>query len=142
MKTHIKFIIKTFFKSLFFVISILISLVFILNLLTELDFFKETEVDIYFLIFVSLLNSPSLLFEIFPFIFLITAQLFFIKMFNNNEINIFKYSGLKNSRILYLIGLISFLTGIFLSSIFYNLSSNLKNLYLGIKLITPLMVSI
>ena len=50
MKTHIKFIIKTFFKSLFFVISILISLVFILNLLTELDFFKETEVDIYFLI--------------------------------------------------------------------------------------------
>ena len=118
MKTHIKFIIKTFFKSLFFVISILISLVFILNLLTELDFFKETEVDIYFLIFVSLLNSPSLLFEILPFIFLITAQLFFIKMFNNNEINIFKYSGLKNSRILYLIGLISFLTGIFLSTIF------------------------
>ena len=101
MKTHIKFIIITFFKSLFFVISILISLVFILNLLTELDFFKETEVGIYFLIFVSLLNSPSLLFEILPFIFLITAQLFFIKMFNNNEINIFKYSGLKNSRILY-----------------------------------------
>ena len=133
MKTHIRFIITTFFKSLFFVISILISLVFILNLLTELDFFKETEVGIYFLVFVSLLNSPSLLFEILPFIFLITAQLFFIKMFNNNEINIFKYSGLKNSRILYILGLISFITGIFLSTIFYNLSSNLKNLYLEIK---------
>ena len=80
MKTYIKFIIKTFFNSLLFVFLIMISLVFILNLLTELDFFKEIEVDIYFPIFLSLLNSPSMIFEIFPFIFLITTQLFFIKL--------------------------------------------------------------
>jgi len=32
----------------------------------------------------------------FPFIFLIATQFFFLKLFNNDEINIFKYSGLKN----------------------------------------------
>ena len=133
MKTYIKFIIKTFFNSLLFVFLIMISLVFILNLLTELDFFKEIEVDIYFPIFLSLLNSPSMIFEIFPFIFLITTQLFFIKLFNNNEINIFKYSGLKNSKIIIVLGTASVIAGIIISTIFYNLSSNLKNFYLELK---------
>ena len=133
MKTYIKFIIKTFLNSLLFVFLIMISLVFILNLLTELDFFKEIEVDIYFPIFLSLLNSPSMIFEIFPFIFLITTQLFFIKLFNNNEINIFKYSGLKNSKIIIVLGTASVIAGIIISTIFYNLSSNLKNFYLELK---------
>ena len=133
MKTYIKFIINSFLSSLMFVFLIMISLVFILNLLTELDFFKEIEVDIYFPLFLSLLNSPAMIFEIFPFIFLITAQLFFIKLFNNNEINIFKYSGLKNSKILTILGITSVIAGIIISTIFYNLSSNLKNIYLELK---------
>ena len=54
------------------------SLVYILNLLSELDFFKELTVDIYFPLFLSLLNSPDMIFEIFPFIILITTQLFLL----------------------------------------------------------------
>ena len=65
MKTYIKFILFTFFKSLFFVSAVMISLVFILNLLSELDFFKELDIEIYFPLFLSLLNSPDMLFEIF-----------------------------------------------------------------------------
>ena len=68
--------------------------------------------------FFSILNSPALVFEMFPFIFLITTQLFFIKLFENKEIDIFKYSGLKNSKILIILSTISFITvtnyGIFL----------------------------
>ena len=48
-----------------------------------------------------------MIFEMFPFIFLISTQFFFIKLFNNNEIQIFKYSGLKNSKILIIISLFS-----------------------------------
>ena len=59
-------------------------LVFILNLLSELEFFKEIDVEIYFTLFLSLLNSPATIFEMLPFILLITTQLFFIKLFNNN----------------------------------------------------------
>ena len=72
-------------------------------------------------------------FEMFPFIFLITTQFFFNNLFNNDEINIFKYSGLKNSKIFSILTFTTFLIGIIIISIFYNLSSNLKNLYLGLK---------
>ena len=55
----------------------MISLVFILNLLSELEFFKNEDVTIGFTIFLSLINSPALIFEMFPFIMLITIQLFY-----------------------------------------------------------------
>ena len=69
----------------------------------------------------------------FPFILLISIQLFFVKFFENKEIDIFKYSGLKNSKILTVISILSFLTGLFVIILFYNFSSNLKNLYLDLK---------
>ena len=133
MKTYIKFIITTFFRSLIFVSSIILSLVFILNILAELEFFKDLNIDNNFLLFLAVLNSPDLLFQMFPFIFLISTQLFFIKLFNNNEIEIFKYSGLKNSKILNILSGLSILTGIIITLLFYNFSSNLKNLYLELK---------
>ena len=96
MRVYIKFLSKIFLKSLVFVFMIITSLVFILNILSELEFFKNEEVGINFTLFLSLINSPIQIFELFPFIMLITVQLFFIKIFENKEIDIFKYSGLKN----------------------------------------------
>ena len=133
MKVYIKFLLSIFSKSLFYVISIMFSLIFILNLLTELEFFKEIEVGIAFPILLSLLNSPSMIFEMLPFIFLITTQLFFIKLFNNNEIEIFKYSGLKNSSILRIYSVITLITAIILTIIIYNFSAIFKNFYLDQK---------
>ena len=133
MNVYTKFLTILFLKSLIFVTMITISLVFVLNLLSELDFFKNINIETYFLLFLSVLNSPSMLFEIFPFILLITTQLFFIKLFNNNEIEVFKYSGLKNSRILGIVSITALLVGLIIATLFYNLSSNLKNFYLELK---------
>ena len=133
MKTYIKFISLIYLKSLFFVFFIMTSLVFILNLLSEMEFFKNESVTVSFTLFLSLLNSPSLIFEMFPFIMLITIQLFFIKIFENKELDIFKYSGLKNSSIIYIISVLSIITGILTVSLFYNVSSNMKNIYLEFK---------
>ena len=74
-----------------------------------------------------------MIFEMLPFIFLITTQLFFIKLFNNNEIEIFKYSGLKNISILKIFSSIAIITGILLTIIFYNFSAIFKNFYLEEK---------
>ena len=109
------------------------SLIFILNLLSELDFFKDINVNSYYPIYLSLLNSPTFIFEMFPFIFLISTQLFFITLFNNNQLSIFKYSGLKNSKILFIISLMSFILGMVIVTLFYSLSSSLKNFYLDLK---------
>ena len=133
MKTYIKFLTNSFLKSFLFIISIIFCLILLINILTELEFFKNIDVNIFFTVYLSLLTSPSMIFEIFPFIILISTQLFFIKLFNNNEIQVFKYSGLKNSKILIIISFITFLLGILIITLFYNTSSNLKNLYLELK---------
>lgn len=109
MKVYLKFFSIIFFRSLFYVFLIMGSLVFLLNLLNELEFFKEKDVGNGYPLFLSLMNSPSQIFEMFPFILLITTQLFFIKLFDNKEIDIFKYSGLKNSKILIILSFLSFL---------------------------------
>ncbi|PHX88840.1 MAG: permease [Pelagibacteraceae bacterium] len=133
MNTYVKFLTYIFIKSFFYVFLIIISLIFIVNLLSELDFFKEIEVDTNLILFLTLLNSPATIMEIFPFIFFITTQLFFITLFNNNELEIFKYSGLKNSKILLILSILSFVGGILITLLFYNFSSNLKSFYLELK---------
>ena len=133
MSVHIKFLSKIFFKSIFYVLSITICLVYILNFLGELDFFQNKEIETHFTIFLATLNSPALIFDMFPFIYLIATQLFFIKLFNNNELFTFKYSGLKNSKIITILLILSLTTGFFIVSIFYYFSSNLKNFYLELK---------
>ncbi len=133
MKTYIKFLIITYLKSFINVFLIMLSLVFILNILKEIEFFSEKNVSSIYPLYLSLMSSPTIVFEMFPFIFLISTQFFFIKLFNNNEINIFKYSGLKNLNIIKILSVLSFALGIFIITIFYNLSSNLQSYYLEIK---------
>jgi len=133
MKVYIRFFSNIFFKSLLYVLCVMISLVFILNFLGELDFFQNIEIQTNFTIFLAILNSPSLIFDMFPFIFLITSQFFFIKLFNNNELITFKYSGLKNSKIIIIMLSLSLITGILITSVFYYFSSSAKNLYLELK---------
>ena len=133
MKINIKFLIKIFLQSFIFVTLVILSLVFIINFLGELEFFKKIETNTFFTLYLSLINSPAVLFELFPFIFLITTQLFFIRLFENNQIQIFKYSGFKNSRIFIVLSIVSLILGLIIISLFYNTSSNLKNHYLEMK---------
>ena len=133
MKTHLKFLTKIFLNSFLNIFLICFSLIFILNLLTELDFFKNIEVSTYFPIYLSLLNTPAFIFEMFPFIFLITTQLFFHDLGKNNQINTFKYSGLKNTKILIVINILTLFLGAIIITFYYNFSSNLKSFYLELK---------
>ena len=133
MNTYIKFIVFSFLKSFLNIFLIMFSLVLILNLLTELDFFKNINVSSYFTLYLSLLNSVSHVFEMLPFIFLISTQFFFINLFKNNELDIFKYSGLKNTSILKILSLTTLLMGILSVILLYNFASNLKNIYLELK---------
>jgi len=133
MKTYTKFLIYRFIKSFFNVFLIMITLVFILNILKEIEFLSNKEVNSLYPIYLSLMASPSIIFEMFPFVFLIATQFFFIKLFNNDEINIFKYSGLKNIKIINILSFVSFFIGLLTITVFYSLSSNLQHYYLQVK---------
>ena len=83
-------------------------------------------------IFLTFLNSPSILFELFPFIFLISVKFFYITLNEKNELNIFKNHGINNLKILALLSASALLCGAFILLVFYTLSSN-KNHYLNLK---------
>ena len=133
MKTYTKFLVNGFIKSFVNVFLVMISLVFILNILKEIEFFSNKEVNSFYPIYLSLMSSPSVIFEMFPFIFLISTQFFFLKLFDNDEINIFKYSGFKNFKIINILSFLSLFIGILIITVFYSLSSNLQHYYLQVK---------
>ena len=118
MNTYTKFLVKTYLLSLLNVFFIFFCLIYILNLLTELEFFKQTSVKAYFPLYLSLINTPMFVFEMFPFIFLISTQFFFNSLFTDDEMNIFKYSGLKNTKIFSILIVTTFFVGILIVSIF------------------------
>ena len=88
----------------------------------------------FFLPFIlTALNTPSTLFEIFPFIFLISTQFFFIELIDKNELEALKVYGLNNFKIIKILFLTSLTVGIILISFFYHFSSKLKFLYFDVK---------
>ena len=133
LKVYQSYISKQFLLTFFKTVLIFTTLSFVLNIFEEINFFKDLNVSIGIPVFLTLLNIPSIIFEIFPFIFLITTQFFFIKLIEQNENISFKNFGLSNTKIIKLLSVLSFLIGIVIVTIFYNLSSNLKYSYLDIK---------
>ena len=133
LKVYQSYISKQFLLTFLKTVLIFTTLSFILNIFEEINFFKDLDVSIGIPVFLTLLNIPSIIFEIFPFIFLITTQFFFIKLIEQNENISFKNFGLSNTKIIKLLSVLSFLIGIIIVTIFYNLSSNLKFSYLDIK---------
>ena len=133
MKTYIKFLINLFNVSLLKIFIIFFIIILITNILEQVEFFKNIDLSFFYLFFLSLLNTPSVLFEILPFIFLLSTQVFFIHLIDKNELQVFKYTGLNNIKIIKILSLYSFTLGIVLVIFFYNGSSILKNSYLLIK---------
>ena len=132
-KTYQKYIFSKFIKKYTYISIIFFSLVIVIGILEEISFFKDIEEKIFLPYFLTLLNAPSNLFQIFPFIFFLTTQLFFFDLYKNDELDLFKKSGLKNTIIIKNLFFLSVIMGIFIILIFYNLSSTLKFYYSEIK---------
>ena len=100
IKTFELYLILLFSKKILNTFLIFFTLIFILNLFEEINFFKGLQTNIFFPIILSGLNAPATLFEIFPFIFVIGTQFFFLDLIDKNELEILKINGLSNLRIL------------------------------------------
>ncbi len=127
------YIVKNFLLIVLKTSLVFLSLIIIMGIFEELSFFAQLDVKFYLPIILVLMNSLSVLYLIFPFIFLIGAQFFFIKILESNELIAFKSFGLSNNKILNIVAVTSFLAGIIIISVFYNLSAFLKFKYIDLK---------
>ncbi len=132
-KIYQKYLINNFLIKFFYICLIFISLSFILNILEEISFVKNLDIHVWYPYFLTLLNLPITLFEIFPFIFLLTTQFLFFELFKNQEIDLLKKNGLSNLNIIKILFLLSIVMGIISVGIYYNLASKLKFHYLNLK---------
>ena len=119
INTYKKYILSLFSKTLIEVTLIFFSLILIINLFEEINFLANEDVSGYYPIFLSLLNTPAIIFDILPFIFLISTLFFFIKLIDKNELSIFKYTGITNNQILTSVVFFSLILGLFLIFGFY-----------------------
>ena len=107
-----KYIFKKFLINLTKVTVVFSTVILIMNLFEEISFFKDNEEFILLPIYLTLLNIPSILFEIFPFVFLISTLFFFIEVIDKEEINILKLYGITNLKIIQILSLLAFLLGL------------------------------
>ena len=133
IRIYKKYIIILFLKTLLRIYGIMASLIFIINIFEEVSFLKNSEEGFFYPILLSLLNMPSILYEVSPFAFLITTQFFFIKLIDNNELQLFKLAGLTNLNLLKTLSILCITLGFLIITIFYNFSSKSKNYYLELK---------
>ena len=142
LKIYQKYLIKEFILIVCKITFVFLILGLIMGLLEEINFFSEFDVKYFYPIYLVLLNVPSLIYEIFPFIFLLSSQLLFLKLLDSGELNTFKSNGLDNIKILKLITLLSLIIGLFIVIIFYNFSAIMKFNYLDIKKILQKIINI
>ena len=133
MNVYLKFLINLFNVSFLKVFFSFFIIILITNILEQMEFFKNLDISFFYLIFLSFLNTPSILFEILPFIFLLSTQIFFIYLIDKKELEIFKYNGLTNFIIIKIVSFYALIIGIIFVIFFYNASAAMKNSYLLIK---------
>lgn len=132
------FIINKYLTKQFLKITINMSLAFfclgfILNIFEEINFFKDYDVGISVPIMLSTLFVPSLLYNMFPFIILLSGIWFFRKIKKNDEIIAMKVSGMSNFSVIIVPGILSIFLGIFFVTSINPITSALVKKYETVK---------
>ena len=109
-----KYLAKEFSKVVINIFLIFFCLGFIMNLFEEINFFKDIDIGIYLPVLLSIIIIPSLLYNMLPFIILLSGIWFFLKIKRSDEVTAMKVSGMSNFSIILIPGIISVVIGIFL----------------------------
>tara|TARA_E500000178_G_scaffold255416_1_gene251941 strand:- start:2914 stop:4005 length:1092 start_codon:yes stop_codon:yes gene_type:complete len=135
-KTIISYLIKEFSNNLLIFFFIFLSLIILLTFIQELVFFRNQDLGKNFYIRVFLLSVvqvPSLIITMSPFIILFTSVFFYTKLISNNETTPVKLSGLSNNFLMIIPSLYSMIIGIVLVLILSPFSSELSKYYESTK---------
>jgi len=112
LKSINRYIIKEYLKSLLVVIAVMLSIIILINMLDEFNFFKsKKELKFIFFILFTILKIPNVLVNLFPFIVLFGGIVFYLKIYNHNEVISLRVAGYSNVQIILIPALTSFVLG-------------------------------
>ena len=129
-----RYIIKEFLKSLLVVLCVMFSIVLLITLLEEFNYFKSKQ-DLKFIQFIifTFLKIPNLLFNLFPFIVLFSGIVFYLKIYNYNEVISLRVMGYSNIQIILIPALTCFVMGYLLVFLIVPFTSSMLKYYEEIK---------
>jgi lipopolysaccharide export system permease protein len=130
LKSINRYIINEYIKSLFVVIAVMLSIVLLINLLDEFNFFKSKK-DLKFIFFIifTILKTPNVLINLFPFIVLFGGIVFYLKIYNHNEVISLRVMGYSNIQIILIPALTSFVIGYIIVFLIVPFSSSMLKYY-------------
>ena len=134
LKSINRYIINEYIKSLFVVIAVMLSIVLLLNLLDEFNFFKSKK-DLKFIFFIifTILKIPNVLINLFPFIVLFGGIVFYLKIYNHNEVISLRVMGYSNIQIILIPALTSFVIGYIIVFLIVPFSSSMLRYYESLR---------
>ena len=129
-----RYIIKEFLKSLLVVLCVMFSIVLLITLLEEFNYFKSKQ-DLKFIQFIifTFLKIPNLLFNLFPFIVLFSGIFFYLKIYNYNEVISLRVMGYSNIQIILIPALTCFVMGYLLVFLIVPFTSSMLKYYEELK---------
>jgi len=134
LKSINRYIINEYIKSLFVVIAVMLSIILLINLLDEFNFFKSKK-DLKFIFFIifTILKIPNLLINLFPFIVLFGGIVFYLKIYNHNEVISLRVMGYSNIQIILIPALTSFIIGYIIVFLIVPFSSSMLRYYESLR---------
>ena len=128
-----KYIANEISKIIINVSLIFFCLGFLMVLFEEINFFKDYDVPINVPITLSFLYVPSLFYNMFPFIILLSGIWFFLKIKKTDEVTAMQVSGLSNFSIIIIPCILSIILGILFITTINPITSVLIKKYENIK---------
>ena len=128
-----KYISKDFLKIILIMIFGFYCLSTIMNLFEEINFFKDIEIGIFIPLFMSMLIVPSIIYNLLPFVILLSSIFLFWKLVKTDEVIALKTSGLSNLSIIIIPCIVAFFLGIFMVTTINPITSALVEKYENIK---------
>ena len=124
---------REFFKVIINMSLTFFSLGFIINLFEEINFFKDLDVGINLPIILSALFVPSMIYNMFPFVILLSGIWFFLKIRKTDEIIAMKVSGMSNFSVIMIPSIVSIILGVFFITLVNPITSVLIKKYESIR---------
>ena len=106
-KKYENYLSKLFLKNILIIGVVFIFLSFFLHIFEELKFLENKDNNIFYPIFLTMLNIPSIVFEILPFIFLLGVMFFFINLYEKEEVELLRSHGINNFKVTLIISMVS-----------------------------------